>query len=481
MIVGARHSLASRLWTGISLVALCGFFSFPSPALSRDLTLVQCLDLAVAHDPETQNAKEKVEIGKLKRSKAVQDFLPKVDLYATYGPQTDYFGRPVTSQNIFYSGIGMEQPLYKGGTLINGVKLAESETRRQEFEYLFRKLAVASEAIKAYYQALTAQAVIQQYEALLKQGEEDLREANARLEAGKTTRLEVLDLSVKLLEVQQKLSKAGASHQVALSNLRKITGLKEEEPVSLIRQHPLLDIKTETSHLFSEAQVSRPDLKYSKEDLTYNQVRADIERGKRRPQLSVVARYEWEDPTLLAGRKDWTVFLKASVSFGNTTMSYTEQRNELYTNPYAFPTPPGFPGQTYAFPVRQWKYSIFDRSSNKVELEEARAAMELSSNRWQQLQRQAYYDVKDSLAQKEDSEARAVTAEKQIAMADEMLKITRTKYGVGYATLADLFKAQATLAEARVNLATAQNDRQVALGKLYQALGRDLGFKESRS
>jgi outer membrane protein TolC len=222
-------------------------------------------------------------------------------------------------------------------------------------------------------------------------------------------------------------------------------------------------------------------LKYSKEDLTYTQVRADIERGKRRPQLSVVARYEWEDPTLLAGRKDWTVFLKASVSFGNTTMSYTEQRNELYPNPYAFPTPPGFPGQTYAFPVRQWKYSIFDRSSNKVELEEARAAMELSSNRWQQLQRQAYYDVKDSLAQKEDSEARAVTAEKQIAMADEMLKITRTKYGVGYATLADLFKAQATLAEARVNLATAQNDRQVALGKLYQALGRDLGFKESRS
>ena len=474
---------ARRLNSGCRLagfiLALLGVLSVLAlPASARDLTLVQCIELAAAHDPETQNAKQKVEIGKLKRSKAVQDFLPKLDLYLTYGPQTDYFGRPVTNNSIYYSGVGLEQSLYRGGTLTNGVKLAESETRRQEHEYLFRKLGVAAQAIKAYYQTLTAQAVIQQYEALLRRGEEDLREANAKLEAGKSTRLEVLELSVKLLEVQQKLSKARASYQVELSNLKKLTGLKEEEHLSLARQHPLLDIKTEPANLFSEAQTHRPDLKYSKEDVTYNQLRSDIERGKRWPQLSVVARYEWEDPALMAGRKDWMVFLKAAVSMENTTMSYTEQRNELYPNAYAFPTQPGVPGRIYAFPMRQWKYSIFDRSSNKVELEEARAAAGLSQNRWDQLQRQVYYDVKDAMAQKEDSEARMLTARKQIVMAQELLEITRTKYGVGYATLADVFKARSTLAEAQVSLTTAENDKAVALGKLYQALGRDLMFQE---
>jgi outer membrane protein TolC len=166
---------ARRLSCGCRLAAVIfaylGVLSLLSlPASARDLTLAQSIDLAITHDPETQNAKQKVQIGKLKRSKAVQDFLPKVDLYLTYGPQTDYFGRPVTDNNIYYSGVSLDQPLYKGGTLTNGVKLADSETRRQEYEYLYRKLGVAVEAIKAYYQALTAQAGIQQYEALLRQG-----------------------------------------------------------------------------------------------------------------------------------------------------------------------------------------------------------------------------------------------------------------------------------------------------------------------
>ena len=54
--------------------------------------------------------------------------------------------------------------------------MAESETRRSKSEYQVRELTVAAEAIKAYYQALTAQAAIGQYEALLRAGHEDVQE-----------------------------------------------------------------------------------------------------------------------------------------------------------------------------------------------------------------------------------------------------------------------------------------------------------------
>lgn len=468
------------MWGILTILWVYGLMA-PLSAAARDLTLQQCIDLALAHDPETQNAKQKVDIGRLKRSKAVQEFLPRVDVYVTHGPQTDYFGRPVTQNNIFYTGVGLEQPLYRGGTLTNGVKLAESETSRWEQEYLSRQLAVAAESIKAYYEGLTAQATIQQYEALLRRGEEDLREAQARLDAGRGTRVEVLDLSVKLLEVQQRLSKARADFQVRRSAIKRLIGLEEDAPVSLARQYPLLDIPSDPAELFTEAQTRRPDLKASREQVTYNQLKTDIERGKRWPQLSLVARHEWEDPSAFTGKKDWLVMLKASVSLGNTTMSYNEQRNELYPNPYAFPAPAGYPQQIYAFSVRQWKYSIFDRSSNKVELEEARAERDLSQNRWLQLRRQIYYDVQDAASQKADSAARRVTAQKQITMAQEVVNITRTKYGVGMATLAEVFKARATLAEAEVNLATAQNDHAIALGKLYQSLGRTLMLREQGS
>jgi outer membrane protein TolC len=465
------------------VLLLLGFLiSFLSTlAVARDLTLQQCVDLAVAHDPETQNAKNKIGIGKLKRSKAIQDFLPRLDVYATYGPQTDYFGRPVTNQNVYYTGVGLEQPLYKGGILTNGLKLAESETRREELVYHFRKLAVEAEAIKAYYQALSSQAVTQQYDALLRHGAEDLKEAESRLAGGQGTRLEVLELSVKLLETQQRLSKSKTDYQVNLSALKKLTGVEEETSLSLIGQYPLQDIRANLQNLLQEAQAQRPDLKAGQEDVTYNQLKTDIESGKRWPQLSLVARQEWENPTFFTGKKDWLVLLKASVSLGNTTLSYSEQRTELYPNPYAFPTAPGVPQQTFAFPVRQWKYSIFDRSSNKVELEEAKAAREFSRDRWDQLRRQAYYDVKDAFAQKTDSGARMVTAQKQIAMAQELLAITQTKYSVGLTTLAEVFKARASLAEAQVNLINAQNDQATALGQLYKALGRNMMFQGSGS
>ncbi|MFZ5447847.1 MAG: TolC family protein [Thermodesulfobacteriota bacterium] len=459
-------------WLGLSLL-----LQAPATA-ARDLTLIQCIDLAVKNDPQTQNARQKVEIAKLKRDKAIQDFYPKLDVYVTRGPQTDYFGQPVTQNNIYYTGVGIEQPLYKGGNLTNGVKLAESETSRQEQEYLFRKLAVAAEAVKAYYEAMTEQAKIQQFEALLRYGQEDLREAQARLAAGRGTRLDVLDLSVKLLEVQQRLSKARADFQVKLSALNRLVGFEEGTSLSLVRQFPLVDIQGDESALLSEAQARRPDLKASHEDVNYNQLKTQIEDGKRWPQLSFVARHEWESPTFFSGKKDWMIMLKASVSLGNSTLSYSEQRNELYPNPYAFPQPPGFPNATYVFPVRQLRYSLFDRSSNKVELEEARAARDLSQNRWAQMRLQVNLDVKDAYSQKADSSARMVTAQQQITMARELVGINQIKYGSGMTTLAEVFKARATLAEAEVNLATAQNDRATALGKLYQAVGRDMVFKE---
>ncbi len=448
-------------------------------AEARSLTLMECIKLSVDRDPEAQNAKARIDIGKIKKSEAYQKFLPKLDVQTVQSPQLDYFGRPVTDQTLWSTSIGLEQPLYAGGTLWNSVKLADTESHRFDWEYRVRAANAAVEAIQAYYQALTAQQTIQQYGALLKAGEEDLREGQARLTAGMATRADVLELEVKLLETRQKYSKALAAYQVALSGVKKLTGLPDELELLLSRHYPLPDFRESLPQLLDEGQTRRPLMAYHREDTRYNQLRVEVEKGKRLPQLSLVARQEWENPdALFKGKKDWIVLLKGTISLGNTTLSYNEQRVELFPNLYAFPGPLRT-ARTYAFSVRTLKYSIFDRSSNRVQLEEARADRELSNNRWQEAQRQAYYDVKDAWAQKEDSLARQKTAQKQIALAEELVKINRTKYGLGLATLVEVFKARASLTEAQVSLATATNDHAIALGNLYRAAGRNLTFRES--
>jgi outer membrane protein len=443
-------------------------------AQAASLTLDAAVRLAVQQDPGTQNARARVDIGRLKKKQARQKFLPKADLQSVYGPQLDYFGNPITNQNVHYTSLGIEQPLYTGGVLKNSVKQAQSETQRSEWEYRVRELAVAAEAIKAYYQALTTQATISQYEALLKAGLEDLQEAQQRLEAGKATRAEVLELEVRVLETRQKLSKAQADYQVALSGLRKLTGLDEAENLRLMEHYPLPDIKGDLPSLLAEAQSQRPLLSYLQEETTYQQYRVQVEKGKRLPQLSLVGRYGWQAPEIMGESKDWLFLVKGSISFGNSTLSYGEQRTETYPNVFAFPTQ-GLTGpRTFAFSVRSLRYTLFDGSSNKVQLAEAQADRTLAQNRLHESRRQTHYDVRDAWAQKSDSEARLATAKKQITLGEELLTINRTKYGLGLATLVEVFKARAALSEAKVNSHTAKNDQAIALGQLYQAIGREL-------
>ena len=465
-----RYLIILCLGAGLALCPL-------SSILAASLTLDAAVKLAVDHDPETQNAKARIDIGKLKKRQARQKFLPKVDVQTVYGPQLDFFGQPITDQNVYSTSLGLEQPLYSGGTLKNSVKMAESETQRYEWEYRLRELAIAAKAIKTYYQALTTQAAISQYEALLKAGLEDLQEAQTRRTTGKATRADVLELEVKVLETRQKLSKARADYQVALSGLRKLTGLDDAEEVRLTEHYPLQDIKSDLPRLLAEAQSKRPVLAYLEEESNYQQYRVKMEKGKRLPQLSLVARYGWQSPEVIGEPKDWLVLLKGSISFGNSTLSYGEQRNETYPNVFAFPTQALTGPRTFAFSVRSLSYTLFDGSSNKVQLEEAKADQNLAKNRVQESQRQTYYDVKDAWAQKTDSEARMATAQRQISLAEELVKINRTKYGLGLTPLVEVFKARAALSEARVNLITAKNDRAIALGRLYQAVGREFHFQ----
>ncbi len=68
-------------------------------------------------------------------------------------------------------------------------------------------------------------------------------------------------------------------------------------------------------------------------------------------------------------------------------------------------------------------------------------------------------------------------AKKQIALAEEMVTISRTKYRAGLDTVTEVLKARATLAEARINLLNARKDFAQSLAQLYMLLGRNLsGF-----
>ena len=103
-----------------------------------------------------------------------------------------------------------------------------------------------------------------------------------------------------------------------------------------------------------------------------------------------------------------------------------------------------------------------------------RARPDLARDRWTREQQSLAGDLKSAMSQKKESSARIDMARKQIVLAEEMLEISRTKYRTGLATVSEVLKARAQLAEARINLLTARKDFAVSLAQLYMILGRNL-------
>ncbi|MGQ9920678.1 MAG: TolC family protein, partial [Desulfobacca sp.] len=277
---------------------------------ARLLTLAEAVRLALDHDPETKNAKRSIKIAETRRSQAKRRYLPKVDIGLTNSPQVDYFGQPVINKMLWNSFVAMDQPLYAGGTIRNSVRLAESEIRRQGYEYAIYYQRTTTEATRAYFQTLSSQGAVEQYEALQKKSEEELQEAETRLRSGLISRFELLEAGNRLLDIRQKLSKARADHQVNMANLRKILGLEGDESLRLLDEMPIADISPEFDLLVSEAKTKRPELRYITEDVKYNQLRTDIERGKQRPQFSLVAGHEWQSPQVFEINKNFYFMLK---------------------------------------------------------------------------------------------------------------------------------------------------------------------------
>jgi outer membrane protein TolC len=287
--------------------------------------------------------------------------------------------------------------------------------------------------------------------------------------------MDVLEVSTRLLDTQQKLSKSVAEHQAALTGLKKVLGLENEADIRLVSEMPIPNVEGDFDALLSEANGNRPEIKYFAEDLTYNQLKTDIEKGKQKPQLSLVAYHEWQSLQVFESNKNFAVLLKASFSWENSTLSFQESRNQIYPNAYAYPRYPGAPPlETYYFPVRTIKYSLFDNSSNKVDLEKARSDRDLARDRWTREQQNLAVELKSTLAQKMDSLSRRDLAKKQIVMTEELVDISRTKYQTGMGTMADVLKARAALAEARINLLNAQKDFALSLAQLHVILGRNL-------
>ena len=437
------------------------------------LTLRECIDMAVKNDPDANSALDQIEIGHLRTKEAKWDLiLPTVDLQTSYGPKLDFFGRPVTAEDIYRTKASIVKPIYKGGEVITTYRLGKREIDRAQYDYLQKATGVTEDTIKDYYNLLSAQENLRYYQELHKEAEQTVDLLHKKFRLGAVIWVDVLEGETKLNEIKYELIKAQGDLKVAAASLNERIGLDPGTRSQVVRESPIQPIEGDIEQFISLALRERPDLLYEKENSEFNRLRVKLNKSKQLPSVSIAGSYSWEGDDFPGQQSEWAVMVNLSYSLFDSTLSSDVSQNQLYKTLY------NFAREDAQYDVEGIRLSIFDGSSNKVDLETARAEYRLSSNRLAQLKRTITREVRDAFNKLREAEAIIDITQKSIEFAAEKLKLLEERLNLRETTEIDVLEARVEVVDAKVKNLQALYERSVAIAGLYKAIGKRLEWKE---
>lgn len=142
---------------------------------------------------------------------------------------------PVTGDNIFEAQVMLTQPLFTGGKIYYGNKMAELNQEIQEFGVGVREDETVLNVTAAYLGALASGRIRTELEDLHARLDALRKGTQSALDAGsdKASTRDIEQLAVALAKTVQDVAESERAHNVALAALREAMGLDENGPLKL--------------------------------------------------------------------------------------------------------------------------------------------------------------------------------------------------------------------------------------------------------
>lgn len=440
----------------IRLIAVLSFFALvqtglPGEGNNTPWTLDRALLQLRKSNPDARSAAIRIEKARAQLDHARAQLWPKVlaetGYSATDNPVNAFmmqlnqrqfgfggdFNDPDTTDN-WVSELRVEYPFYTGGArraAINGARLGlEASEHEQKATLAQLELEVA----RAWFQIYQSSEIVKAARALLKNQQSNLKLAQNRVDAATALQTAVLDIETKVAEAEANLAYADNSKQIATAFLQSLLGIEANLP--FVVAGGLTKIAAA-----GDSQMERAELSALKK--RSQQARTGVARAKaeRLPTVSGFA----------SGRHDEGFIDRGA---GDSWMVGVMVRLKLWSG-----------GETKA----------------KIESAEKDADLLNEAQRKQMLA--ISLQVKTAQLNLITAGKRIILANKGIHSAGESLQLTRRRFKEGLALSTQLIDGETALTNARVGLAKAQAEEQLAQAALRSALGlpiRELSEETSK-
>ena len=413
----------------------------------RVLTLDSCRSLAKEHSRTLQQKDEEIKAAHAKKQQVMTNFFPQVAARGVYLhmqkelhlidwdkplghlnfliPERLRHLGTVDLRNLWVGNVTAIQPLFLGGKIISGYKMASLAERLQGELRQTAEAEVETKLDETYWQVVSLRSKERLLDQLVRLLEQTVKDVDASIDAGVATKADGLSVRTKLSEAEVKRSQVVNGLELSRMLLADLCGLSEDEPFTLAEEGHLQELllSTQTAPIArdedTEAAIERRSEIRSLRlvDSIYSK-RVNMESASLFPKLYGVASYSTTNPNSFQGQKK---------EFGG--QYYLGLMLEV-------PISDLFSG---TFKRRQAKA---EHRVKQLELAEARSKINLQ--------------IKQALRTADDARRAYTTALSAVKMAEENMRYAKAGYDEGVIPLLNYTMAQTAWMSAQDSLIDAQ-------------------------
>jgi outer membrane protein len=431
-----------RLILASSAFAACA----PLVAAAQPWTLDRALTYALAHSPDAQVARARVEGAQALVQQAQSAWYPQLAVSGRYTDTNNpmmAFGS-ILNQRAFSYGLDFNRPgqidnldaagtvaynLYSGGKASAGRQAAKAGALAAAYDLNAARHELAAEVVKAVLNLQKARDAVGAVEESVKAYEAAVSVAQARFDAGQLLKADLLSLKVQLAQTRENLSSARHGAALAARAFDVALGLDAtDSPVDLAPNDPSLARLTVPE---TRDYSQRPELLGLEARQHAAEAMVESARSGHRPSVNAFASYQYD--------RGWALNRSADSWLAGVSLDLN------------------------LFDGGQATGRVREASAELLQVKELRRKAELGIG----------LEVEQARLAHEDAVERLAVTSGIVEQAEESAALTQARFRKEALLTADLIGAESRLIEARLRHTVAAFDERMAVVDLRRALGFD--------
>jgi len=461
--------MKSKFVTIFVIIITFLWFALSKAQESRQFNLESCVDYALKNNPSFQMAEKELEKARADVLGSYGGILPQLDAYGTYqhahliqestipnfiktmlGPSApsdmpDFVSIAFGLRNTVIYGARLNQPLFRGGAGIAGIRAAKAARKAVEQDFINQRQNLILRTVVAFYTCLLTQEMIAVQEEAIAEAKLNLEIVLKKYNVGAASGFDKMRAEVELAILQPGIISVRNDSQSAITKLRTVLGMERDINLTVEGEFKYIPELLDSMSLFelqNTAFLNRPELRSLKHQQTASQMGVNMAFSNFLPRITLTVDY-----SLMAMRNNLRL---SSSDFSEGFIS-----------------------------TLNLQIPLFNGFRSRQQYQKAKLDHRILVDMEREMRNVVAAEVEVAYNTLVEAREKYLSANETVELAREALRLANLMYEEGANTQVDVLSSRLALTEAQMNFITSLYEYQIARYGLRKFSGTLEGIIDS--